>query len=158
MHKATRMVSRRSFLASGGAGGMAALAMRHEVGAAQSTAEEDGNITVVNAFCSAFVVPIDWESVAASLSSDCKYRASQTIPLVEGPDAIVGLLESFTGNATAVEFEIVDTWARGPVVVNDRVDRFVQPDRTIEIPVVGVFYLVEGKITEWTDFVFDFSG
>ena len=158
MCKATRTVSRRSFLANGGIGGMAALAMQREVGAAQSTPEEDGNIVVVNAFCSAFVVPMDWENVAASLSSDCKYRASQTIPLVEGPDAIVGLLESFTENATAVEFEIVDTWARGPVVVNDRIDRFVQPDRTIEIPVVGIFYLVDGKITEWTDFVFDFSG
>ena len=158
MCMATRTVSRRSFLASGGIGGMAALAMRREVGAAQSTPEEDGNIMVVNAFCSAFVVPIDWGNVAAPLSGDCKYRASQTIPLVEGPDAIVGLLESFTENATAVEFEIVDTWARGPVVVNDRIDRFVQPDRTIEIPVVGIFYLVDGKITEWTDFVFDFSG
>ena len=158
MCKATRTVSRRSFLASGGIGAMAALAMQREVGAAQSTPEEDGNIVVVNAFCSAFVVPMDWENVAASLSSDCKYRASQTIPLVEGPDAIVGLLESFTENATAVEFEIVDTWARGPVVVNDRIDRFVQPDRTIEIPVVGIFYLVDGKITEWTDFVFDFTG
>ena len=158
MCKATRTVSRRSFLASGGIGGMAAFSMQREVGAAQSTPEEDGNIVVVNAFCSAFVVPMDWENVAASLSSDCKYRASQTIPLVEGPDAIVGLLESFTENATAVEFEIVDTWARGPVVVNDRIDRFVQPDRTIEIPVVGIFYLVDGKITEWTDFVFDFSG
>lgn len=158
MCKATRAVSRRSFLASGGLGGMAALAMGREVGAAQSTPEEDGNIMVVNAFCSAFVMPMDWENVAGSLSSDCKYRASQTIPLVEGPDAIVGLLESFTENATAVEFEIVDTWARGPVVVNDRIDRFVQPDRTIEIPVVGIFYLVDGKITEWTDFVFDFSG
>ena len=117
MRKAMRTVSRRSFLATGGAGGLAALAMRHEVGAAQSTPEEDGNIMVVNAFCSAFVLPIDWENVAVSLSSDCKYRASQTIPLVEGPDAIVGLLESFTGNATAVEFEIVDG-PKGPQAGN----------------------------------------
>ncbi len=158
MCRATRRVSRRSFLATGGVGGMAALAMRRDVRAAQSTPEEDRNIGVVSAFCSAFVVPIDWERVAAHLSADCKYRASQTIPLVEGPDAIVELLERFTGNATAVEFEIVDTWARGPVVVNDRVDRFVQPARTLEIPVVGIFYLVDGKITEWTDFVFDLSG
>ena len=63
----------------------------------------------------------------------------------------------FADEATAAEFEILDTWARGPVVVNDRIDRFVLPQRTLEIPVVGVFHLVEGKIVEWSDFVFDFG-
>ena len=93
--------------------------------------------------------------IASFLSDDCKYRASQDIPMVEGPEAIVGLLEGFTSNATSVEFEMLDTWARGPVVVNDRIDRFVLPNRTLALPVVGVFYLVGGKIAEWTDFVFD---
>ena len=62
------------------------------------------------------------------------------------------MLESFAGSATSVEFEMRDTWARGPVVVNDRVDRFVLPNRSIEVPVVGIFYMVDGKIAEWTDF------
>ena len=157
MRKLIQRVTRRSFLTAGSVGTMVAVAMPYEVGAVQPTPEEEGNIAVVNAFCAAFVVPFDWERVAASLRSDCKYRASQNIPMVEGPDAIVGLLQSFAGNATSAEFEITDTWARGPVVVNDRMDRFVLPNRTLEIPVVGVFYLVDGQIAEWTDFVFDFS-
>ena len=44
------------------------------------------------------------------------------------------------------------------MVVNDRVDRFVLLDRSLDIPVVGVFHLIDGKIAEWSDFVFDFSG
>ena len=70
--------------------------------------------------CATLVVPLDWDKVASFLSDDCKYRASQTLRMVEGPEAIVGLLESCVGNATSVEFEIPDTWARGPVVANAR--------------------------------------
>ena len=44
------------------------------------------------------------------------------------------------------------------MVVNDRVDRFVLPDRSLDIPVVGVFHLIDDKVAEWTDFVFDFPG
>ena len=52
------------------------------------------------------------------------------------------------------EFEVVDSWARGPLVVNDRVDRFTLPDQSMEIPVVGVFHMIDGKIAEWTDYTF----
>ena len=41
------------------------------------------------------------------LISDRKYRASQNVPLVEGPDAIVEFLKSFAGNATSVGFDII---------------------------------------------------
>ena len=153
-----RDVTRRSFLATGGLGAMAAAAVAPgRALAAQPTADEQANITVVNGFCGAFVVPLDWARVTSFLTDDCKYRASQESPMVEGPDAIVALLRGFVDTATLVEFELVDTWARGPVVVNDRVDRFTLPDRSLDIPVVGVFHLIDGKIAEWTDFVFDFE-
>ena len=154
MRRPSHRVTRRSFLTAGSAGAMAAVAMR-PIGAAQATAAEQDNIVTVNDFCATFAVPFDWDKMASFLRDDCKYRASQTIPMVEGPDAIVGLLKSFAGNATSAGFEIVDTWARGPVVVNDRVDRFALPANNLDIPVVGIFYMVDGKIAEWTDFVFD---
>jgi limonene-1,2-epoxide hydrolase len=117
---------------------------------------EQANITVVNEFCAAFVAPLDWAHITSFLSADCKYRATQTTPVAEGHQAIEDLLKGFVDSATSIEFEMVDTWARGPVVVNDRVDRFTLPDRELEIPVVGVFHLVDGVIVEWSDFVFDF--
>ena len=154
MPRSDSRVTRRAFLAAGGIGAMASVAMSGQAAGSQLSTEEQANLTAVNDFCAAFTVPLDWDRIASFLRDDCKYRASQEIQMVEGPEAIVGLLGGFTGNATAVEFEMLDTWARGPVVVNDRVDRFVLPNRTLELPVVGVFYLVDGKIAEWTDFVF----
>ena len=147
-------VTRRAFLTSGGAGVVAAVATR-PLEAAQQTAAEQSNIAAVNDFCATFVVPMDWDKMASFLAADCKFRGSQTLPMVEGSDAIVEFLKGFAGNATAMSFEVFDTWARGPVVVNHRVDKFVLPENSIEATVVGVFYLVDGKIAEWTDYVSD---
>jgi limonene-1,2-epoxide hydrolase len=155
MKTSDRRVNRRSFLAAGSIGAMASVALPREAAAIQLSTEEQANLTAVNDFCAAFAMPLEWDTIASFLSADCKYRASQDIPMVEGPEAIVGLLKGFLGNATSVEFEMLDTWARGPVVVNDRVDRFVMPTGTVEFPVVGIFYMVDGKIVEWTDYVFE---
>ena len=57
----------------------------------------------------------------------------------------------------APEFEVLDTFARGPIVVNERIDRFTLPDRSIEWRGVGVFYLKDGAIAEWSDFTIAFS-
>jgi len=152
MNEPVRDVTRRVFLATAGVGAAAAVLPRSV--AAQQTADERANVQVVNDFCATFTVPIDWDKMASHLSDDCKYRASQDTPIVEGPAAIVGFLRGFADAATFAEFEMVDTWARGPVVVNDRIDRFRLPDRSLDIPVVGVFHVVDGKITEWSDFIF----
>ncbi len=40
-------------------------------------------------------------------------------------------------------------------MVNHRVDKFELPQNTIEATVIGVFYLVDGKIAEWTDYISD---
>ena len=153
MKSADSGTSRRIFLATAG-GGAAALALPRGARAAVLTAAEEANVKVVNDFCAVFTAPIDWERMAAFLTTDCIYRPTQTMDAITGPDAIVNMLRGFAGSATASEFEVVDTWARGPVVVNDRVDRFTLPDQSMEIPVVGVFHMIDGKIAEWSDFTF----
>ena len=155
MQTSDSRVTRRSFLSAGSIGAMASVALPRQAAATQLSTEEQANLSAVNDFCAAFTAPLDWDTITSFVSADCKYRASQDIPMVEGPEAIVGLLEGFLGNATSVEFEMLDTWARGPVVVNDRVDRFVMPTGTVELPIVGVFYMVNGKIVEWTDYLFE---
>jgi limonene-1,2-epoxide hydrolase len=37
--------------------------------------------------------------------------------------------------------------------MNERTDRFVRPDRTNTFHVVGVFFVRDGKIAEWTDYI-----
>ena len=148
-----RYVTRRTFLTATGAGAVAA-ALPRRLGAAELTPAEQANLEVVNDFCAGWTLPIDWDKLGAALAADCKFRPTQTMPVVEGRDAIIAMLRDFAREATAAEFEVVDSWARGPIVVNDRVDRFALPGNNVEVPVVGVFHVVDGKIAEWSDFTF----
>ena len=50
-----------------------------------------------------------------------------------------------------VEFKVVRSVAVGSIVLNERFDRF-NPERTLHL--AGVFFLKDGKILEWTDFLF----
>jgi limonene-1,2-epoxide hydrolase len=38
------------------------------------------------------------------------------------------------------------------MVLNERVDRFFWPERTIELPVMGTFEVSDGVITAWRDY------
>jgi limonene-1,2-epoxide hydrolase len=40
----------------------------------------------------------------------------------------------------------------GNIVINDRIDYFVTPDRNMEFRIVGLFYVKDGKIVEWQDY------
>ena len=153
MDIASRYPTRRTFLTAAGAGALAA-ALPRGLGAAEPTAAEQANLEVVNDFCAAWKVPLDWDKLGAALAEDCKFRPTQTMPVVEGRDAIIAMLQGFAREATSAEFEVVDSWARGPVVVNDRIDRFALPGNNVDVPVVGVFHLIDGRIAEWSDFTF----
>jgi limonene-1,2-epoxide hydrolase len=48
-------------------------------------------------------------------------------------------------------FESLDTFARGPIVVNERIDRFSNFSLK-SWRGVGVFFLKDGKIVEWYDY------
>jgi limonene-1,2-epoxide hydrolase len=148
-----RNVTRRVFLTTAGISAtVTALPSRPQ--AVEFTAAERNNIKLVADFCAAWTVPIDWDKLGSFLASDCKFRPTQTTPLVEGRNAIIMMLRSFAEKATSCQFEVLDSWARGPIVANDRVDRFELPDQNMEIPVAGVFYVIDGKIAEWSDYTF----
>jgi limonene-1,2-epoxide hydrolase len=50
--------------------------------------------------------------------------------------------------------ETLETTAHGPVVMNKRIDTMKTPDKPDQVfPVVGVFVVKNGKITEWTDYL-----
>jgi len=68
-------------------------------------------------------------------------------------DAVVARIKGFVDPAQVVEFPVAETFAKGPIVMNERTDRFVRPDRTNTFHVVGVFFVRDGKIAEWTDYI-----
>jgi limonene-1,2-epoxide hydrolase len=146
------MMNRRTFLASAGLATPAALAAPALATAADWTDAEKANVAVVNEMCRAWTAPVNFEKVGSFLSEDCVYRAMETAPPVKGRQAIVDSLKKMLGAATRAEFEIVQTFARGPMVVNERFDRFALPQSKFEWHGIGVFMLKDGKIAEWNDY------
>tara|TARA_B100001123_G_scaffold450161_1_gene618905 strand:- start:9297 stop:9764 length:468 start_codon:yes stop_codon:yes gene_type:complete len=147
-----RLLDRRQVLTALGVAGATTLGMPSALHAsAKLTQTETANVELVNAMCSTWVAPMNFSKLGELLSDDCIYRATETAPPVTGRDAIIKRLQGF-GQATFIEFEVIETFARGSIVVNDRIDRFDLPNRQIEWHGVGVFYVKDGKINEWSDF------
>lgn len=142
-----RTMSRRGFLGVG-AGLVAAGASGARVDAAEMSAEERANVQVVNAFMAAWTAR-DLAKIMAPLSDAIVYRATETAEPIKGKDAVEARLKGIVDRVE--RFDVTETWARGPMVVNDRVDRFTSGNLKAWRG-VGVFFLKDGKIVEWFDY------
>ena len=118
--------------------------------AAEPTAAEKANLDLVTRFCQSFAER-DWAKIDAFLSPDLVYRITDTAPAVKGADAI-SRIRNYVERSTSIEFKILDSWVRGPVVVNERVDSFTRPDGKVAYHLTGVFLVKDGKIVEWADY------
>jgi len=140
---------RRSFLwAAIGAVGVLSAATRAD--AAQATDVEKTNVKVVTDFC-ATTSTRDVTRIMAFFAPDVVYRMTETTPPVIGQDALRATAEKMFQSAERVEFKVLDTLALGPIVINHRIDHFAtrQP---LTWEGVGVFFLKDGKIKEWSDY------
>jgi limonene-1,2-epoxide hydrolase len=144
-------VGRRTFLTASLAGA-AAVAVPGIASAAELTDGEKANVKVVNDMCAAWTAPVDFDRIGRFLAEDCVFRASETATPVKGRQAIVDALRKMLGSPEQAKFDIVQTFARGPMVINERIDRFTMPARKINWNGVGVFYLKNGLIAEWLDY------
>src|SRR4051812_41615214 len=147
MHNRERGLDRRSFLVAGlGAGTAAAFAPTVE--AAEQTATEKANIQVVKDFCAAWPGH-DLDRIVAFFAENGSYRMTEAMEPSKGREALIARLKMIVDNVT--QFEILDTWARGPMVVNERIDRFTN-FQLKSWHGVGVFLVKDGKIVEWYDY------
>jgi limonene-1,2-epoxide hydrolase len=110
--------------------------------------------TVVREFCAAFARR-DIDEILAYFTDDAVYHNMPMAP-VTGKDGIREVLNLFLPSSSAVAFEVRHTAARGDVVFNERIDRFVMGDKELALPVAGVFEVRDGKIAAWRDY-FDFA-
>ena len=145
-------VSRRTFLSAAGVGAATVAGLPVLLEAADWTAPEKANVAVVTEMCRAWVAPLDLEKVGSFLAEDCVYRATETAPPIKGRQAIVEGLKKMLGSPSKVTFDLVQTFARGPIVFNERFDRFTMPQRNVNWHGVGVFVVRDGRIAEWSDF------
>jgi limonene-1,2-epoxide hydrolase len=142
-------MDRRVFVSTGVLGA-AALALSTRTDAAEWNEAERANVKHVTDFCAAWSSR-DMNNVLPFLSDDCVYRMTETTPPANGHDGVIQRLKTSVDNSSLVEFRILDTMAAGPIVINHRIDRFLmKPPLTWEG--VGVFFVKDGKIKEWSDY------
>ncbi len=147
----TTSATRRAFLINSGAGAAALLGSAVRLDAAEQTDAERVNLTLVNDFCAAFATH-EINRIGSFLAENAVWRPDNGsfatgMPAV-GREAILARIQRFLDRI--VEFKVVQSFATGTVVLNERFDRFM-PERTLHL--AGVFYVKDGKILEWTDFL-----
>lgn len=107
-------------------------------------------IDIVRDFCAAWGTK-DLEEILGYFTADAVYHNIPMDP-VTGIDAIRTTVEGFSVAADKIEFETLHIAANGNVVMTERVDHFISAARTISLPVMGTFEVVDGKIAAWRDY------
>jgi len=140
---------RRMFLAVTGVG---VLASALQAQAAELSDTERANVQLVNDFCASWSTR-DLVRILPRLSDDCVYRMSETTPAVTGHAGVTDRLGSWMPSSDlGIEFKILETFAAGPIVMNHRIDSFKSTTRPLTWEGVGVFFIKDGKIKEWSDY------
>ena len=140
-------LTRRSAFTSAGLG-LAIAGIGGRSDAAQQTTAERTNVQVVNDFCAAWPSH-DIDRVMSFFAENCSYRLSETEEPNKGRQAVMDRIKSFF--YLVQNFEVIETFAKGPMVINERHDHFTGGPLKMWHG-VGVFFLKEGKIVEWYDY------
>jgi limonene-1,2-epoxide hydrolase len=142
-------LKRRTFLASAGVAAFTSF-VPVTLGA-ETTEAEQANARLVADFCAAWSTR-DLRRILPLLAEDCVYRMTETTPAVAGHAGVTERLGSWLQTSAQVEFRILETYAKGPMVVTHRIDRFVSSTRPLTWEGVGVFFVKDAKIKEWSDY------
>src|SRR5579863_4089324 len=104
-------------------------------------------LDVVTSFCGAWE-ELDIDRIIEHFRPDAVYHNIPVDPGT-GHEAIRAFIEGFSAGWEKVVFEVRHVVAEGNIVMTERVDHFVSADRTISLPVMGVFEVEDGRIAAW---------
>lgn len=105
---------------------------------------------LVEEFCAAWGRR-DIEELLGYLADDAVYHNMPMAPF-KGHDAIRVVFEYFVAPAEVIDWEVRHLASVGDVVFTERMDRFTIGGKHVELPVVGVFEIRDGKIAAWRDY------
>jgi limonene-1,2-epoxide hydrolase len=108
-------------------------------------------VDLIRRFCNEFAKGSSVDDIVAYFTDDAVYHNIPVEPAV-GPEAIKAVFSMFTTGVDRMEFKILNIVGEGDVVLTERVDVFVMPNATIELPVMGTFEVRDGKIAKWRDY------
>jgi len=143
-------MERRTFLSTG-ALAAAGSAIPLPATAADWTEAEKANVSVVNEFCASWSSR-DLRQILPRLAEDCVYRMTETTAPAIGHAGVTERLGSWMQTSDRIEFTVLETFAQGPIVMNRRIDKFVSTTRPLTWEGVGVFFVKDGRVKEWSDY------
>jgi limonene-1,2-epoxide hydrolase len=126
------------------AGGLAAFGLKAE----ERNTAESANVQLVTDFCAAMATH-DLDKVMSFFADNGSYRVTETQEPAKGKQAVTDRIKGYLNRVE--KFEILETFARGPMVFNQRVDHF-NGGALRAWHGMGVFFLKDGKIVEWYDY------
>ena len=142
-------VTRRHLFVAGGLG-LVAAAMPAAAQAAEMGETEKANVKLVQDFIKAWADdPVDPVKLGSFMAEDCSVKLVDNKPPAIGREAAIALFKSYLTKGQRYDMRVQETFARGPVVVNTRIDGAIgaKPHDS-----VGLFYIKDGKIKEWNDY------
>jgi limonene-1,2-epoxide hydrolase len=109
------------------------------------------NLETVRRFCDAFSRR-DPDEILEFFTEDAVYH-NMPMPPVQGKAGIKTVLDMFLKPSESAEFIILKI-AEGDdgSVLTERLDKFALGGKNIELPVMVVFELTDGKIAAWRDY------
>lgn len=113
------------------------------------------NARIIDGFMQAWN-NLDIDAVMAHFTEDAEYANVPMGPPHVGKGAIRAFIDGFMGSTSEINFIVHHQVAAGDVVMNERTDILVMAGNRVELPVMGVFELRDGKISAWRDY-FDMS-
>ena len=93
----------------------------------------------------------DIDSAISLLADDCEY---DNVPMGKmfGSENVREFLGPMIENCSSVDWPVHRSSSSGNLVFNERLDRFEMGGNWIEIPVCGVWEVIDEKITLWRDY------
>ncbi len=110
------------------------------------------NEKLVTEFCLS-LQSADMGKVVTYLSEDVVYHNIPWQPVTghAGVRQVLGPFIEGPGRAS-VKMDIKHTTSSGNTVMNERLETWTKGSTRLELPVLGVFELKNGKITQWRDY------
>ncbi|NND69882.1 MAG: SnoaL-like domain-containing protein [Halioglobus sp.] len=110
------------------------------------------NAQIIDSFMAAWNA-MDVDAVMDHFTEDAAYANIPMGPPHVGKEAIRAFIDGFMATTTGIDFIVHRQVDDGSgVVMNERTDKLVMDGRTVELPVMGVFELSDGKIAGWRDY------
>ena len=151
-------MDRRTFLPSSLAVALAAAVVPRKLFAVEMSEAEKANVKLIMDMVEAFdlgaaSVPPVADALRTFFADDCAFRFRPTdLIATRSFGAVEETMKRVTANGEKVHQELLERFAKGPVVVIEKLNHFVTPEKTRTSHVVAVFLVKDGKIMEWTEY------